>query len=94
MRLLEWVRSGVTGYLCSLAAPDDRALIELVKHYVEALDAGVPGAEPLGIHLEGPFINKEKKGAFNPSWLRPFSGRSRGGAGSRAGLDAPDHPGA
>jgi N-acetylglucosamine-6-phosphate deacetylase len=67
----EWVlSSGVTGYLCSLAAPDDRGLIDLVGRYVEALEDGVPGAEPLGIHLEGPFINKEKKGAFNPSWLR------------------------
>lgn len=67
----EWVVStGVTGYLCSLAAPNAESLVELVSRYVAAMKAGVPGAEPLGIHLEGPFISKEKKGAFNPEWLR------------------------
>lgn len=67
----EWVVStGVTAYLCSLAAPNAGALVELVSRYVAAMKAGVPGAEPLGIHLEGPFISKEKKGAFNPDWLR------------------------
>lgn len=67
----EWVASaGVTGFLCSLAAADAGALVDLVKRYVEAMKAGASGAEPLGIHLEGPFISKEKKGAFNPQWLR------------------------
>jgi N-acetylglucosamine-6-phosphate deacetylase len=67
----QWVTSaGVTGFLCSLAAEDGNALVNLVAGYVEAMKAGAPGAEPLGIHLEGPFISKEKKGAFNPEWLR------------------------
>ncbi len=70
----EWVvRGGVTGYLCSLAAPDAPSLVKLVGRYVQAMKAGVAGAEPLGIHLEGPFISKDKKGAFNPDWLRPPS---------------------
>jgi N-acetylglucosamine-6-phosphate deacetylase len=64
------VKAGVTGFLCSLAAPDANALVDLVGRYVKAMKAGAPGAEPLGIHLEGPFISKEKKGAFNPKWLR------------------------
>jgi len=67
----QWVTSaGVTGFLCSLAAEDGNALVDLVAGYVEAMKADAPGAEPLGIHLEGPFISKEKKGAFNPDWLR------------------------
>ena len=67
----EWVtRTGVTGYLCSLAAPDAQSLVEMVSYFADALEAGVPGAEPLGLHLEGPFLNQEKKGAFNPAWLR------------------------
>jgi N-acetylglucosamine-6-phosphate deacetylase len=64
------VSNGVTGYLCSLVAPDAKSLEELVRKYVEAFSTEIQGAEPLGIHLEGPFINRVKKGAFNPDWLR------------------------
>ena len=67
----QWVTSaGVTGFFCSLAAANADDLVDLVGKYVKAMKAGAPGAEPLGIHLEGPFISKEKKGAFNPEWLR------------------------
>lgn len=31
------------------------------------------GAEMLGFHMEGPFINKEKKGAQNEKYVRPAS---------------------
>jgi N-acetylglucosamine-6-phosphate deacetylase len=67
----EWVAStGVTGFLCSLDAPDAGTLVQVVEECVAALEAGLPGAEGLGIHLEGPFLNPAKKGAFNAAWLR------------------------
>jgi N-acetylglucosamine-6-phosphate deacetylase len=69
-----WVTStGVTGFLCSVAAPDPKALLEVVRAYADALENGTPGAEALGLHLEGPFLNPARKGAFNPAWLRPPS---------------------
>jgi N-acetylglucosamine-6-phosphate deacetylase len=67
----EWVAgTGVTGFLCSLDAPDAGTLVQVVEECVAALTLGLPGAEGLGIHLEGPFLNPAKKGAFNPAWLR------------------------
>lgn len=65
-----WVcQYGVTGFLCSIAAPEPDSLLRLIRCYVAVLEQGLPGAEALGLHLEGPFLNPHKKGAFNPAWL-------------------------
>ena len=71
----EWVAShGETGFLCSVATPDAESLLTVVKEYARILDAGgMPGAVPMGLHLEGPHLSKEKPGAFNPTWLRYLS---------------------
>ncbi len=63
-------QNGVTGFLCSIAAPSAEALRKLIEAYVAAFESESPGAEPLGLHLEGPFLSREKKGAFDPDWLR------------------------
>ncbi len=66
-----WVaQNGVTGFLPSIAAPDADSLVKIIKAYADLFEKGVSGAEPLGMHLEGPFLSREKKGAFNPTWLR------------------------
>lgn len=62
--------NGVTGFLCSIAAPSAEALRDLIGAYVVAFESPIPGAQPLGLHLEGPFLSREKKGAFDPDWLR------------------------
>ncbi len=97
----DWVvRNGVTGFLCSIAAPDLPTHVQLVSAFAAAFEAAVPGAEPLGLHLEGPFINVEKKGAFNPAWIRaPALDESRkvleaGRAWIRQTTIAPEMPGA
>ena len=37
----------------------------------ESRNPDYPGAEILGVHLEGPFINPERKGAQNPDFILP-----------------------
>ena len=43
------------------------AAVEAVR---DGLEAGVPGL--LGIHLEGPFLNPERKGVHDPQYMRPI----------------------
>ena len=62
--------SGVTGFLCSIAAPDKESLNAIISQYADIMESGVRGAQALGMHLEGPFLNPKRKGAFNPAWLR------------------------
>lgn len=67
----QWVASnGVTGYLMSVAEKTSDSLLKMIEKYVEIFVQPPAGAETLGLHLEGPFLNVEKKGAFNPTWLR------------------------
>jgi N-acetylglucosamine-6-phosphate deacetylase len=67
----EWAaQTGVTGFLLSLAAPTAELLTAIIEMYIDIFETEMPGAETLGIHLEGPFLSREKKGAFNPAWLR------------------------
>jgi len=67
----EWVtQHGVAGFLTTIAAPDAEKLIAIIEAYVGLFEKGVAGAEVLGIHLEGPYLNVEKKGAQNPAWIR------------------------
>ena len=70
----QWVASkGVTGWLLSIAAPDAQALTQMTAAYAAVLGEDMPGAEPLGLHLEGPYLNVQKKGAFNPAWIHEGS---------------------
>jgi N-acetylglucosamine-6-phosphate deacetylase len=64
------VENGVTGFLTSIATPDAPSLINVIKAYARLFKKDFGGAVPLGIHLEGPFLSREKKGAFHPEWLR------------------------
>jgi N-acetylglucosamine-6-phosphate deacetylase len=63
-------RFGTTGFLPTLIS-DDAAKIEAAMEAARAAIAqGVPGV--LGVHIEGPFLNVEKKGIHDASKLRPI----------------------
>lgn len=65
------VQHGVTSFLVSTAAPDHERLLRRLEACVPAMGSTHGGAEALGFHLEGPFINPKRRGAFDASWLRP-----------------------
>ena len=64
--------TGVTSYLIGVvgvpgALPE--AQLRAAVEAVEQDEIGM-GAEPVGIHLEGPYINIQRRGAHIPAWLR------------------------
>jgi len=66
-----WVaQHGVTGFLRTIAAPTQDDLLTLIRTHVDQMNHTAGGARPLGLHLEGPYLNPDKAGAFNPGWLR------------------------
>ena len=64
-------RFGTTGFLPTLISDDLEVMAAAIDAVDEAIGAGVPGV--LGIHLEGPFLNPERKGIHNAEKIRPLS---------------------
>ncbi|HKZ54988.1 MAG TPA: N-acetylglucosamine-6-phosphate deacetylase [Anaerolineales bacterium] len=64
-----FARHGVTGYLATTPAASSRALAKAVAN-VATTPQPEDGAQHLGIHLEGPYLNPEHKGAQPPEQLR------------------------
>lgn len=55
-------KEGVTGYLATTMTADPEKMAEVLTSIVSAQEK-VAGAAILGVHLEGPYISKEKLGA-------------------------------
>lgn len=56
-------REGVTGFLPTTVTQDTAALTKALKNIAAVVKEGYEGAEILGIHLEGPFLNSSHRGA-------------------------------
>jgi N-acetylglucosamine-6-phosphate deacetylase len=61
-------RFGTTGFLPTLISDDLDVVSLAVRAVQDAIEAGVPGV--LGIHIEGPFLNEERKGVHDATKLR------------------------
>ncbi len=90
-------RHGVTSFLAGIVARTPAEAVPLIE---AALAAETPGAEMLGLNLEGPFVNPARRGALPETWAAGpddalLAQLLAAGAGRlRLMTVAPEHPGA
>jgi N-acetylglucosamine-6-phosphate deacetylase len=61
-------RYGTTGFLPTLISDDLSVIATAIEAVRSAIIARVPGV--IGVHIEGPFISAERKGAHDPAKFR------------------------
>jgi len=66
---------GTTGYLPTLISDELEVIDAAMRATEAAIEAGVPGV--LGLHIEGPFISRERKGIHNPDLFRTLDAQSK-----------------
>jgi N-acetylglucosamine-6-phosphate deacetylase len=66
-------RFGTTGFLPTLISDDLSVIARALQAVREAIAARVPGV--IGVHIEGPFISPERKGAHDPAKFRDLDER-------------------
>ncbi len=91
-------RYGATSFLPTIITSPLEKIAAGQAVVTGAAPAGFRGARPLGLHVEGPFLNPGKKGAHNPRYLRtPDLATVEGwspASGIRLATMAPELPGA
>ncbi len=65
-----FARHGTTGWLCSILTDTEQQTLWCIEQARQAMKSPGPGARLLGIHLEGPFLAPEYKGAMPQHLLR------------------------
>ncbi|WP_062104495.1 N-acetylglucosamine-6-phosphate deacetylase [Bacillus niameyensis] len=64
------VAHGTTSFLATTNTQSKERIVSTLKSASKAMELGVPGSDLIGIHLEGPFIDEEKRGAQSREHIR------------------------
>lgn len=62
---------GVTTFCPTLVSLPEKDMLAAVDNLVHEIEAGCPYADTCGIHLEGPFLNPNKRGSQKAENIRP-----------------------
>jgi N-acetylglucosamine-6-phosphate deacetylase len=62
---------GITAFLPTIITSPPETIVAAQVVLAQGPPTDSSGAAPLGLHLEGPFLNPARKGAHNPAYLRP-----------------------
>lgn len=63
-------QGGATSFLATLMSAPHQELTEAIRNIAKVMQKGTDGAQILGAHLEGPFLNAGKRGAHKEENLR------------------------
>jgi len=63
---------GTTAFLATTVTASEERIRAALRNAAECMKRGVDGAELVGVHLEGPFLNPLRCGAQDAGHIRPF----------------------
>lgn len=61
---------GTTSFLATTTTSSEEKIDQALQCAVDGMKQGMSGAELIGVHLEGPFINHKRRGAQDPKYIR------------------------
>jgi len=67
---IEYARRGTTGFYATIGPESNQEYFRIFDEYRKAFGSHYSGARFLGLHVEGPFLSREKKGAMDEKKLR------------------------
>jgi len=65
-----YARHGVTAFLATTTSSPPESILAALENVAKVMQAGTGAATLLGAHVEGPYLNAQRRGAQNPSHIR------------------------